>query len=487
MTATAPQPSLPSAAPEPPLSAAPESSAESRPLTRGRLALMGAVVLLPFVIAVVQLGRIHPDEVYQLLEPAWHRAHGYGVLAWEWQQGLRNWAAPILLSWLLRLTSLLGFTHPQANRALVALPQLALHGWMLLATYRMAARRAGQAGGLLAVLLVGLYGPVLVFAGRTMSESISAALLVVAMEALDRKEQSARVGLLTGLVLGLSVVARYGSAVFVLSVLVWLLVARRWRVLAFTCLSGLLVALGLGALDWSSWGTPFHSLSAYLNFNVFTDGAARDYGVNPPGFYVPVLLYALPFWLWLTVPLGLEALRRRAVSLPLFCALVYLAVLTATPHKEERFVYPALVLLVLAAAPAMAGWLVSLASLATKLRWGPAALALATTVAPAAFYPPQDMRADQFRAIVAATRPRDVTGLLIVNEGLWGSGGFFYIGKNIPWLTCDWPQDWAFQRAVGDPAFNRAITFEGRALAELKAAGFREVGQVGRETILARP
>jgi len=40
--------------------------------------------------------------------------------------------------------------------------------------------------------------------------------------------------------------------------------------------------------------------------------------------------------------------------------------------------------------------------------------------------------------------------------------------------------------AMRDRRFNRAITFEGRALAELQAAGFHVVGQEGRETVLAR-
>ena len=47
-----------------------------------------------------------------------------------------------------------------------------------------------------------------------------------------------------------------------------------------------------------------------------------------------------------------------------------------------------------------------------------------------------------------------------------------YLGKNIPWLTCDWPQDANFQAAVRDARFNRAVTFEGRALEALEAAGF---------------
>jgi hypothetical protein len=37
-----------------------------------------------------------------------------------------------------------------------------------------------------------------------------------------------------------------------------------------------------------------------------------------------------------------------------------------------------------------------------------------------------------------------------------------------------------------DRRFNRVVSFEGRALPELQAAGFRVVGIEGRETILTR-
>lgn len=454
------------------------------PVGRGWLWVLGAVALAPAVLAVAQLGRIHPDEVYQTLEPAWFRAHGYGVLAWEWRDGLRNWAVPLLASWLLRLADLLGITHPQAYRAVLALPQVALHGWMLMATYRFAQRRGGQRTALLATLLVGLYGPVLVFAGRTMSESLSAAFLVVGLEALDRKERLDSAGWLGGLALGLAVVTRYGSAVFVAAALVGLVLASRWRTLAFTCAGGALVALALGALDALTWGTPFHSFLAYVRFNVLSGGAARQFGANPPGFYIPVLLGALPLWAWGSLGLALRQ-RRRLPSLPVFCAAVYGVAVSATAHKEERFLYPALVLLGVAAAPSLAAWLLE-ERWPTWLRRGGVALALAATLLPAAFYPPADLRGDQFRAIVAATRDEGATGLLIVNEGLWGSGGYFYIGKNIPWLNCDWPYERNFRAAMKHRAINRAVTFQGRALQELQAAGFRVVGQVGRETILAR-
>ncbi|RKG95369.1 mannosyltransferase [Corallococcus sp. CA053C] len=462
------------------------------PLQRGLpggLRVLGllAVALVPIVVAVRELGRIHPDEVFQALEPAWWRVHGYGVLAWEWREGLRNWALPGVLAAFLKLSEVLGITDPRTYRGMVAVPQFALHAWSLWAVYRFAARRAGPTGGALAVLLLGLSGPVLLFAGRTLSESFSASFLLVAMEALDRPgtdAQARRAGILGGMALGLAVVTRYPSALFVLAALGWLVGARRWRVLAFACVGGLGVALGLGGLDWFTWGAPFHSFLAYVRFNVLSGEAAAAFGASPPEFYAQPLLRAVPLWAWAAVPLSLASLLRwRTLSLPLTCAAVYTAVLLATPHKEERFLYPALVLGLLAAASQLAAALMAIQrpGLRGVLTFSSLWLGFVRTDG----YPSQDLRRDQFRAIVQATRG-DAKGLLIVNEGLWGSGGFFYIGRNIPWRTCDWPRDAAFQASMRDPAFNRAVTFEGRALPELQAAGFRVVREVGRETILAR-
>ncbi|MFY2559871.1 glycosyltransferase family 39 protein [Corallococcus terminator] len=446
---------------------------------------LAGVALLPAIVAVTQLGRIHPDEVYQALEPAYWRVHGYGVLAWEWRDGIRNWAVPGVLAGFLKLAGVLGITDPQGYRAVVALPQLALHAWSLWAAYRFAARRAGPMGGWLAVLLLGLYGPVLVFAGRTLAESFSTSFLVVALEALDRREREGRAGLVGGVALGLAVVTRYPSAICVVAALLWLMAARRWRLLAFTCLGGLAVAAGLGLLDHLTWGSPFHSFFKYVRFNVLSGEAAARFGSAAPRFYALPLLTAVPLWGWAAVPLGLWALKRKAsVSLPLTCAVIYLAVLLATAHKEERFLYPALVLGLLAAAPVVAGFITSRAHGA--LRWGLATVALGSGLASAYFFPPNDLRADQFRAIVAATRMGGATGLVIVNEGLWGSGGFFYLGQQIPWLTCDWPQDGAFQQGMRERRFNRVVTFEDRALPEIQAAGFRIAQRIGRETLLVR-
>jgi GPI mannosyltransferase 3 len=278
------------------------------------------------------------------------------------------------------------------------------------------------------------------------------------------------------------VVARYGSAVFVLAALLGLAAARRGRALAGALVGGAAVALALAALDAWTRGAPLHSLLAYLRFNVLTAGAAQRFGAEPAGFYLQPLGMALPLWGLLALGAALQGARARRVALPLFAALVYLAALAATPHKEDRFLYPALVLIALAAAPSVAA---RLSSVGWRAGAVPTVLTLLLGLLPLRSFPALDPRGDQLRAIVRASRGQ-ATGLLIVNEGLWGAGGYFYLGRDIPWATCDWPQDANFQLATRDPRINRAVTFEGRALAELQAAGFRVVGQEGRETLLAR-
>jgi len=462
----------------------PPARASATALLRAWGPLVAALALgvLPAVLAVAQLGRLHPDEVYQSLEPAFFRVHGYGVLAWEWRQGLRNWAVPLLLAGLFRAAGALGLSDPWVLRGLVGIPLAALHVSALLAAFRLGSRQSRLAGWA-ALLALGLLPMGWAYAGRTLSEPLSAAALVLAADALERPATRSRAAFWGGVALGFSVVARYGSVPAVLGALAWLAACRRWRALLLTLAGGAVVAVLLCALEALTWGEPLHSPLAWARFNVLSDGAVRAFGAEPPNFYLPLLLGFVPAWVWPLLGYGLlrPAPGRPRVGVALAMALAAMAALLSTAHKEERFLYPVVVLLVLEAAPAL-GRLLQAVPGAAAFTLGGLALAFSllsqsTTI---------DARGDEFRALVRSARGKDATGLLIVNEGLWGSGGFFYLGKRIPWLTCDWPGDASFRAAMSDARFNRAITFEGRALDALRAGGFRVTGAVGRETLLER-
>jgi hypothetical protein len=243
-------------------------------------------------------------------------------------------------------------------------------------------------------------------------------------------------------------------------------------------IAGGLVALGLGVLDWATWGAPFHSLIAYVDFNVFSRQAATRFGEMSPRVYVRPLFLQMP--LWVAPGLLIAALSERPrVSLAGAGGVLYAVALFCTLHKEDRFLYPGMVVLAMAAAPHVARLALS------RRGWqrpAAAALLLLLSTGTALFGP--ELRGDEFRAIVRASRTAHA--LLIVNEGVWGAGGYFYVGRNIPWWTCDQPGDPAFRVAMRDPRFDRVVTYDRRAMKQLLAQGFRVTGVIGQATILAR-
>ena len=168
--------------------------------------------------------------------------------------------------------------------------------------------------------------------------------------------------------------------------------------------------------------------------------------------------------------------RRPRIDVPLaMAAVALLALLLATPHKEERFLYPVVVLLV---ARRRAGAGARSAAKATRGVERGAGRGGGRSLGELHRQSPGCARGSVPRHWSEGARPAEVTGLLIVNEGLWGAGGFFYVGKHIPWLTCDWPRDGAFRsdagRALqpgGDVRGARAGGAGGRGLPGARARG----------------
>ena len=187
-----------------------------------------AIAALPAALhALLLLGRLHPDELFQSLEVAFHRAYGFGIVPWEWQVppnaatatapwGIRNQAVPMFLAALFKAGDAVGISSVMGRRVLAEVPQFLLHVAMLGAVWRLAARRVGANLARSALWLVALYGPLVWFGGRTMSESFSTAFLVWGLERLDSEDPQPAVWLWGGALLGFAQVTRYGSAAVIL-------------------------------------------------------------------------------------------------------------------------------------------------------------------------------------------------------------------------------------------------------------------------------
>jgi hypothetical protein len=278
-----------------------------------------------------------PDELYQSLEQAHRLAFGTGVIPWEFRDGARNWILPGLLAGLWKLAALLGVS---SSLTLVALARGAVVLASLAAAWlgaRLATRLASARAGFVAALVLGALPASVVFGYRTLSESVSAPLIV--LSALLLFERSSRRAVLSGIWVSLAALLRYQNALFGLVSLLWLLRQRRLREAALFSAAGLATLLAGGALDWPSWGRPFHSLLAYVDFNLLRGGAST-FGVEPFWYYAQSL--------WTSSGPALLALAALAVVGGLRAPVLALAVLldllvhSCIPHKELRFLVPAL-------------------------------------------------------------------------------------------------------------------------------------------------
>jgi GPI mannosyltransferase 3 len=298
--------------------------------------LVAAAIALRAWLAIDDHSVFWPDEIHQSVEQAHRAVFGYGLVSWEFRDGARSWLFPGAIAALWELADMLGV---HSSIALITLARLAMvvgSGVAIWFAAKLAATRSPRAGIAAAVVLC-TFPPAVAFGYRTMSETASAPLIVLGAWFWARRDS--RSALYAGLVFAAACLLRYQNGIFVLVFGVALLLQRRWRDLAGFLGVGVAVAAVGGVLDWVTWGKPFHSLLAYIDFNLLLGGAST-FGVEPFSFYATTL--------WSSVgpllPVILACFCVGAFFAPVLggAVLAYVLAHSVLPHKEFRFLVPCL-------------------------------------------------------------------------------------------------------------------------------------------------
>jgi len=372
---------------------------------------------------------LHPDEVFQYLEPAWQRLHGYGWPPWEWAAGVRSWILPgyhgawmVILGWL-------GIEGGAAAHAFFQLHWAAASLLLIPAAWRAGEKLSGsEEGGFRAAALCALLPTLVWFAPHTLTEVPSAILMTWGYAAAGASA--------IGILFSSAVCLRIPNAPLALPVLF------SWRAIPWA----LLPLAAFGMIDWITWGRPFHSAIGFLDYN-FVQGRAVEHGRSPPFEYFA--------WIWSRLgPAGAVlffapiALRIRFVWRCALPAALLVVLLSTQGHKEERFLLAAWPLFAIAWGAAVA-----------PLRRAAVAAALVAICASNAHGiwrgPVHDYsgRAGLFAAQSWVGEQPDATGLLV--EGRFHlSGGFFLLRRNLPLET------WA-PALARNPIFNYAALPDG--------------------------
>jgi hypothetical protein len=290
-----------------------------------------------------------------------------------------------------------------------------------------------------------LAAPCIYFGHRAMSESVAALCATLGFAlALPREAAPRRVGA-GALLLGLSVIFRLQMGMLCAALALVLVARRAWPSLRAALLGLGVAALALGLLDRLTWGGWFHSALVYLRFNIIEGGAAQ-WGTSDAAYYARTLWLAAPAPALL---LALLALRGAWRAPGLFSsALLFVLAHVATPHKELRFLLPALPLLAAlaglgldallrderawarkAGAAALAFWLAALAFSAARhraLTW--AEVGTNDGRGPLSAY---DDPGDVNRLLVVAGKRADLCAVKVEAIHLAWTGGYSYLHRPV--------------------------------------------------------
>ena len=295
---------------------------------------------------------LHPDEIFQSIEPAWRVLGHDGIVAWEWRYGMRGWLLPSLLAGPIGLGDWLA---PGGTGAFVA-PRLvaALTSLSIVASAWAFGKRISRTHAFIAAFVAAIWFELVSFAPHTLSEPLATAVILPAALLVTRPPPSRTDLVIGGVLLALGVVLRFQYAPAI-AVLALGACRSHWRHL-IPLVAGGIVGLTIGAMaDAAQGAVPFAWVIANIEQNLLHDRAAV-FGVSSPTTY----LYN--FWtMWLAaLGLLLLAIRQgwRHAPLLLAMAVVNLAFHSLIGHKEYRFIFLSVAIFVIIAALGSADWII---------------------------------------------------------------------------------------------------------------------------------
>jgi hypothetical protein len=289
-------------------------------------------------------GRAHADETFQYLEQANRLLGQPGIVPWEFVMGVRSWALPAIVAGLLWSARRLSGDPLFAIQMVgVAFAVLSLAGVVL--GYRFGEAKGGRAAGIACACLNATTVELVYLAPHPLPDTIAAPLLFGGLYLADvhRDAPSRRRFVMAGLLFGCCLAFRVQLAPPI-GVGMLLCGWRQPRERLLPLLIGAAVPPALsGLLDWATWGLPFQSVWLYLWVNS-ANGAADVFGTVPWHHYLTYLLNAGVLVLLPVIAMAALGARRAPVLAAVAATVV--ATFSFVGHKEYRFLYPALPLIV---------------------------------------------------------------------------------------------------------------------------------------------
>ncbi|WP_016950624.1 hypothetical protein [Anabaena sp. PCC 7108] len=434
--------------------------------------LLGILIIIALMLRVgmaVKFPNIFwADEIFQSLEPAHRLAFGHGIVTWEFRDGIRSWVLPGILAGVMSLTSWMGEGSTGYLIGVnIFLSLLSLSN--ILVAYLWGKKIGGTITAFICAFICTIWFEFIYFSPKAFTEVVATHFLLPGVYlGVEKNSFSSRNRLcLSGCLLGISLALRIHFIPAILFTVVYIC-RKDWRNKWLPMMLGMIAPILIfGTVDGFTWSYPFQSF--WLNIWVnLVEGRSKLYGVSP---WYEYFIFLFKSWSWLSLPIIILALiGSRRLPLLAWSALIIILSHSLLAHKEYRFIYPALPMVMILAGIGTSELVLSLSrrwdSLPKKIIAIFLCLALWTTTSIALlsrFNIYNSLSFSTFGTNLEITHLYGVTNNLLALQslsthknvcglGLWGinwalSGGYTYFHQNVPIYPVEKAADFAELKA----------------------------------------
>jgi phosphatidylinositol glycan class B len=311
-------------------------------------AVCALAVALRMAEAIVFPGFEFPDEIYQVLEQAHRLAFGNGIIPWEFDEGVRSYMLPGVLAGIFRAAERV-WPGSYLLAARLALSLLSLVP--VCCSWGILRRFAGPRAALIGAFLSAVWFELVYFGPKAHSEVVAGHVLLLGAYVAFPYFEGIRPPRLIfgGFLLGLAFCLRIQLAPLMAVLWLAILIVNGWRRVLYTTLGAIVAVALAGFVDYLTLSYPYASIIGYFKVNMIGYGNHFGSFVRQPWHFMiagfaRVWSGALVLFLWF----GIEGVRKSKPMLLLVAmAAALILAHSVVTHKEYRYVYPALPLLLI--------------------------------------------------------------------------------------------------------------------------------------------
>ncbi|MDN5284203.1 MAG: hypothetical protein JWR38_477 [Mucilaginibacter sp.] len=303
------------------------------------------IIIFYLSVAYNSSGFNNADEHFQIIEFANYK---FGTtklddLAWEFNAQIRSGLQPALCLLFFKLMHLVGLTDAYVLalglRLIGALLSVFIIRYFVISSKSLIDKKNYNCFILMSYLIWFLPYINVRFSSENWSGLFFLASL--ALIQFNTYQESTKKLLLLGVLLGISILFRYQSALLAMGVVLWLLIVAKLKIQKITTVIATILAILIVGFFIDRWLYGVYSFTLYNYFYVnIIDKVASNYGTSP---WYEILLYIIkapgPLGIFVFVAFIILIIYKPK-SLLIWSTLPLLLVHMIVPHKELRFLFP---------------------------------------------------------------------------------------------------------------------------------------------------